>query len=130
MSNTSDPVRGLFLGITVADTLATLWLVNVAFLVLPVRDPSHAWIWQVVTSGYVALMILSWSWVAGARGPLMRIALWICALAGAAWSVVMGAETLRAMRAGRDFEGSVLLLSLLLAAHALLALLDLTRSPR
>ena len=117
------PIKALFWGASVVTIGVAVWLMTVIAWILPSHDPAHIPLWTGVTVGYLVFSGLSITYLRlGPRRAALRVlvlALSICALGAAA----LGAyEMFRASRRGGDFEGYLLLMSLLLAGHGLVAI--------
>ena len=112
-----------FLGaILLLESLATLgvalWLTWVTILVLPSRDPGHVALWRVVACGFFAYCGLSWSAVSMShRIAALRWSLLVVSLA----AVTLGTYGI-ASQTGHHFEGYIVLMGLVLAAHGATAI--------
>lgn len=113
------PLRGVFaLGAVATGTIA-LWLVSVIAWVLPARDPERVPLWTGITIGFALYTALSVTFAArGPRPPALRVLVAAGSLAALGFGVWLAGSALLAARRGTHFEGYLLLMGLVLAAHA------------
>lgn len=117
------PIRILFWGASITTVLVAFWLISVIVVILPRHDPTHIPLWTGVTAGYLLFSALSMVYLfVGPRPLVLRITVIALSIAALVFSAVAAGQTLLAMASGRDFEGYLLLMGVLLSAHALLAL--------
>ena len=113
----------VMVGLSSAITIAVaLWLFSVIALVLPARDPARIPLWIGVAIGFLVYSGLTLAYlVVGPRHTLLRtivLALSVVAIGLGGWGV------LRMIQAdGRHFEGYLVLMSLILAGHGIIALI-------
>lgn len=115
------PLR-LLVGAAAAITVMVAgWLFAVTTWVLPARDPGHVAMWRGVACGYVVYAGLTMAYLA--VGPRARVLRWAVLLASAA-AIGLGALLVSSFASGRNPEGYLLLMGVLIAAHGLLAFVD------
>jgi hypothetical protein len=119
----SLPLR-VMVGLSSAMTIAVaLWLFNVIAFVLPSRDPARVPLWSGVAIGFLAYSGLCLAYlVAGPKHTMLRgvvLTLSVVAIALGAWGVV---QMVVAASSGRNFEGYILLMGLILAGQGVVTL--------
>jgi hypothetical protein len=119
----SLPLR-VMVGLSSAMTIAVaLWLFTVIAFVLPARDPARIPLWSSVAVGFLIYSGLCLAYlIVGPRNAPLRatvLTLSVAAIAIGAYGVVRMAQ---AAAAGRNFEGYILLMGLIIAGHGVVAL--------
>jgi hypothetical protein len=128
------PLRPVELALAMASLLtaaAAVWLVSVSMSVLPERDPAHVRFWQTVAAALLAFVAAGLAYLRpGHRRAFERVSL--AALGVIAAGLGLGAVVREAGvgRSGGHFEGYLLLLGAVVAAHGVAALFVALPSPR
>lgn len=119
-SHPASPARAAFaLGATLTGAMA-LWLLFVAGVILPSRDPAHVPLWRGIAAAFLAWAALSaWCIARPPRGAL-RAVLTAAAVAACALGVFAAVRTLAGAPA--HFEGYLVVMGALLAAHGVAGL--------
>lgn len=102
------------LGATLTGAMA-LWLLFVASLILPARDPAHVPLWRGVAAGFLAWAALSAWCIARPPHGALRALLCAAALSACALGTFAAVRTLAGSPA--HFEGYLVVMGVLLAAH-------------
>lgn len=117
------PSLGLLLAAGAGATaLIALWLLFVTTFVLPARDPADVTMWRIIASLFGGYSIVS---VRVLEAPGRRLRRWLAAglsVAAIAFGGYAAVTTLRAAAGGRDAEGYLLLMGVLIAGHGGVAL--------
>jgi hypothetical protein len=104
-----------------ATTLVSLWLAFTVVAVLPARDPGHVGFWACVTAGL--LVFAAVSFLALRSGRLGAGATLLAAVLGvAATGLGLGSILHIVTRSRGGFEGYIIVIGAVLAAHGLLAI--------
>ena len=119
----SFPLKVMLVLASLMTLAVAAWLVSVIAFVLPVRDPGHVPLWTGVAAGFLVYSGLCIAYLLlGARLAWLRavvLALSLVAIGLGAYAV---ARMVRESATGAHFEGYLLLMGLILAAHGLIAL--------
>jgi len=118
---------GLSLGVLLAGgagatALIALWLLFVTTFILPTRDPAHVAIWRMIADlfgGYSIARVLV------LHAPRRRLRRWVAAglsVAAIAFGGYAAVITLRAATGGREAEGYLLLIGVMIAGHGVVGL--------
>ncbi len=117
-----SPFRGGLLVVATLTTLLALWLVMVSVTVLPARDPSHVRFWRVVAGGLLLFAALTFAYIGRpVRTPLGLGAMRVGSGLALALSLPM---LVGLLRGSVRFEGYLLVMAVIIAAHGLLGLVD------
>ncbi len=106
-----------------ATLLIAAWLVFTATTVLRQRDPAHVTVWLWIACGFAVFALASW--VAVRPGPASIAARVVTALLGVPAAGLGLGTTARVLSHGGQaghFEGYLVLMALVLAAHGLIAI--------
>lgn len=117
------PLRLMLTVASVCTAGIALWLLWVCTVVLPSRDPAHIPMWRTVAICYVAYSGLSWAvLLGGTRAPILRTLVVAVSVAAVALGLYGIGSMVNVARTGGHFEGYLILMGLLLAAHGLAAI--------
>ena len=116
-------LRLMLTGLALATGLIALWLGSVVIAVLPSRDPQHVGMWTAIAVACLAYATLSLACVArGARPAWLPAALAVGSLAALAFGGYAITSMVRAADDSARFEGYLLVMGVVLAAHGACAL--------
>ena len=117
----AGPLRVLLGAAALGTAGVAVWLFWVTTAVLPARDPARVPLWRLVAAGDLLFAGLSWFYlVRGAGRATLRLALMGAAIIATLLGIY-GLEQALNPPAGTHFEGYLLLLSLILGGHGLVA---------
>ena len=115
---------------TLATTAVGLWLLSVTFTVLPSRDPANVVMWRWTAAGFLGYAALCAALLtAPAPGAWLRRAVLLASLPALACGAFALYAMARRASAGGHFEGYVVLMGLVLLAHAASAIAYTLLSP-
>jgi len=117
------PSLGLLLAAGAGATaLIALWLLFVTTFILPAQDPADVTMWRIIAGLFGGYSIVS---VLALEAPRRRFRRWLSAglsVAAIAFGGYAALITLRAAAGGRDAEGYLLLMGVMIAGHGVVAL--------
>jgi hypothetical protein len=117
------PFRFLLGFASLATVGVALWLFWVTAFVLPARDPGHIPMWRTAAIGFLAYSALSWACLlAGPRNAVLRWLVLTISVAAIGLGFYGMLAMMRRAGAGGHFEGYIVLMGLILAAHGLCAI--------
>lgn len=124
-----DPLGALLTCCALATGAIALWLVVVITTVLPSRDPAHVPLWTALALGFFVYAALTLAFVVrGPRPPALPMAVVLLSLAAITFGGYATTRMLAAADSGAHFEGYLLIMGIVLAAHGLCALAYAARS--
>jgi len=120
----SFPLQALLACIALATAMIAVWLFFVVAVVLPARDPAHVPLWTAFAVGFLAYAALTLVFVGrGPRPAALAVAVVVLSLGAVTFGVYAAGRMVAAMAgAGGHFEGYLLVMGMVLAAHGLCAL--------
>jgi hypothetical protein len=110
-----------------ATALLAMWLAFTVVAVLPARDPAHVPLWAGVAVGFLVFAAISLAAVV--PGPLAARARWVAGVLGVAAAGLGLGAVVRTLSGRGHFEGYLVLMGFVLAAHGVLALLHAFATP-
>jgi hypothetical protein len=123
-TDAAGPLRSLVWLATAATTVTAAWLIGVSIAVLPERDPARVGFWVVVAAALLGFAALTAMHLARWGGALVR---WLARAAGLAATVAGAWLAITTLAATGEFEGYLLLIGIVVAAHGALVTLSATR---
>lgn len=122
--------RLLILG-SIATATVALWLMSVIAFVLPAHDPARLPFWRIVLLGLLAFSALSGAWlIRGPRSTMLKWSMRVASVAALAAGLTGIAQMMARANQGRDFEGYIVLMGIVLVGHGAAAALDTLVSAR
>ncbi|HYJ31851.1 MAG TPA: permease prefix domain 1-containing protein [Candidatus Binatia bacterium] len=114
----------IMVGLSSVMTIAVaLWLFSVIALVLPSRDPSRIPFWSGIAIGFLVYSGLCLTYlIVGPRQAALRLVVLALSVAAILFGAYCVLQMVSAASSGRHFEGYLLLLGLIIAAHGIIAL--------
>ncbi len=107
-----------------ATTAMAAWLLDVALLVLPSRDPGHVAFWIAVAGAFLAFAALTALHLAGRGGAGVS---WLAGASALGAIAVGGWAAITMLASVGDFEGYIVLLGAGIALHGTLLLAHIAR---
>jgi len=116
------PFRLILLVASLATLVVGAWLIFVITVVLPARDPGHIAFWRLVALGFFAYAGLTWACLLrGPREPWLRFGVLAASTVAIGAGIYGIASAVHRADAGGHFEGYLVLMGVILAAHGLSA---------
>lgn len=123
-TDATGTLRSLVWLATAATTVTAAWLIGVSIAVLPDRDPAHVGFWLAVAAALLAFAALTGLHLTRWGGSIVR---WLAGAAGLAATAAGTWLAITTVAATGEFEGYLLLIGLVVAAHGALVTLSATR---